>query len=491
MEKVFSVKEKKHDYKLPPLDLVKPNTSEKSYSSDKDDELKKRGELLISTLNSFGVGAKIIAITRGPSVTRFEIQPDSGVKVSKIVSLSDDIALNLAATGVRIEAPIPGKAAIGIEVPNKEVEPVYLHDVLKSSEYLNAPSKLSIALGKDISGNIIIGDIARMPHLLIAGSTGSGKSVCINTIISSILYKASPDEVKFIMVDPKVVELGVYNGIPHLLIPVVTNPKKAAGALAWAVQEMETRYGLFAQKGARDISGYNKIAIKDDLEKLPQVVIIIDELADLMMIAANEIEDSIIRLAQKARAAGIHLVIATQRPSVNVITGLIKANIPSRIAFAVASQVDARTILDTAGAEKLLGRGDMLYHPIGMPKPKRVQGAFVSDGDVEKLVEHVKSSFGDAQYDEEIESIIESSNNKEAANTASVDDEDEDLIEAAAELAFEFNQISASFLQRKLKVGYPKAARIVDTLEARGLISEADGSKPRQVIMTRNEWYNS
>lgn len=477
---------------MPTLDLIKPLSNDTDlYSPEKDEELKRRGETLISTLQSFGVGAKIIGITKGPTVTRFEIQPNAGVKVSKIVSLADDIALNLAATGVRIEAPIPGKAAVGIEVPNTEVEVVYLHDVLESSKYMKAPSKLSVALGKDISGNIIVGDIARMPHLLIAGSTGSGKSVCINAIILSILYKAQPDEVKFIMIDPKVVELGIYNGIPHLLIPVVTNPKKAASALSWAVQEVEKRYALFAEQNVRDLASYNKLAVKRNLEggKMPQIVIIIDELADLMMVAANEIEDSIIRLAQKARAAGVHLVVATQRPSVNVITGLIKANIPSRIAFAVASQVDARTILDQAGAEKLLGRGDMLYHPIGISKPLRVQGAFVADSDVENLVEFIKSNYGLAEYDEDVVNVIESAKSNDTVSAGGAEDPDDELIDQACELAFEFNQLSASFLQRKLKIGYSRAARIIDALEARGLISAADGSKPRQVLMSRNEWY--
>jgi S-DNA-T family DNA segregation ATPase FtsK/SpoIIIE len=496
LEKSFPLKEKssRQSYEKPPQELIKPSIQRDVNTNERDEELRKRGEKLITTLQSFGVGAKIVGISKGPTVTRFEIQPNAGVKVSKIVSLADDIALNLAATGVRIEAPIPGKAAIGIEVPNKEVDIVYLHDVLSSSKYIKAPSKLSIALGMDISGNIIVGDIARMPHLLIAGSTGSGKSVCINSIILSILFKASPDEVKFIMIDQKVVELGVYNGIPHLLIPVVTNPKKAASAVAWAVNEVENRYAMFAQHNVRDLASYNKLASKKNLEsgKLPQIVIIIDELADLMMVAANEIEDSIIRLAQKARAAGVHLVVATQRPSVNVITGLIKANIPSRIAFAVASQVDARTILDHAGAEKLLGRGDMLYHPIGASKPLRVQGAFVSDSDVEKVVEFVKSSYGPVEYDEEVASMIESTQNAETiVQSGNGENPDDELIEQACELAFEFNQLSASFLQRKLKIGYSRAARIIDTLEDRGLLSAADGSKPRQVLMSRREWYGS
>ena len=442
---------------------------------------------------------------RGPAVTRYELQPNPGVKVSKIVSLSDDIALNLASAGVRMEAPIPGKEAVGIEVPNKTVEMVYLRDVIDSRDFNESKSNLTFAIGKDIAGKNIIADIGKMPHLLIAGATGSGKSVCINTIIASLLYKSGPDDVKLILVDPKIVELGVYNGIPHLLVPVVTDPRKAAGALAWAVGEMEQRYTAFSQHGVRDLNSYNELAKRDrSISHMPQIVIIIDELADLMMTAAKEIEESIIRLAQKARAAGVHLIIATQRPSVDVITGLIKANIPSRIAFAVTSQVDSRTILDGGGAEKLLGRGDMLFHPIGKQKPLRVQGAFVSDGEIEKLVTFVKESWGEVTYDDEIEKSIEQeanrkkagSNGHSAASDAMDDDIDEgldadsDLIEQAAQIAFEYNQISASFLQRKLRLGYSRASRIIDTLEERGLISSADGSKPRRIIMTQEEWDN-
>lgn len=454
------------------------------------------------------MGAKVTAVMRGPAVTRYELQPNPGVKVSKIVSLSDDIALNLAATGVRIEAPIPGKEAIGIEVPNREIEIVYLHDVIASKEYREAASKLTFAIGKDIAGKNIVTDIAKMPHLLIAGATGSGKSVCINTIIASILYKSGPEDVRMIMVDPKIVELGVYNGIPHLLVPVVTDPRKAAGALSWAVAEMEKRYALFSQFNVRDLKSYNALAergtaAEQHLERMPQIVIIIDELADLMMVASKEIEESVIRLAQKARAAGLHLIIATQRPSVDVITGLIKANIPSRIAFAVTSQVDSRTILDGGGAEKLLGRGDMLFHPIGMSKPIRVQGAFVSDGEIEALVGHIKNTYGNVVYSQEIESTIENEANKKKNgnsnnNTYGDDgdftddcDSDESLIREAAELAFEYNQISTSFLQRKLRLGYSRASRIVDSLEERGLISAADGSKPRKVILDREAWDRS
>lgn len=473
-----------------------------------DYEQNGRAKKLIDTLASFGVGAKVTAVLRGPAVTRYEVQPNPGVKVSKIVSLSDDIALNLAAMGVRIEAPIPGKEAVGIEVPNKEVETVYLRDVIGSKEYRDSVSKLTFAIGKDIAGKNIIADIAKMPHLLIAGATGSGKSVCINTIIASILYKSGPDDVRMIMIDPKIVELGVYNGIPHLLVPVVTDPRKAAGALSWAVAEMEKRYAAFSQYNVRDLKSYNAMAERGpapEAPHMPQIVIIIDELADLMMVASKEIEESVIRLAQKARAAGIHLIIATQRPSVDVITGLIKANIPSRIAFAVTSQVDSRTILDGGGAEKLLGRGDMLFHPIGMSKPLRVQGAFVSDGEIESLVAYIKNTYGTVEYSREIETSIENEANKKKngnSNGASSSvgeesdftddcDSDESLIREAADLAFEYNQISTSFLQRKLRLGYSRASRIVDSLEERGLISAADSSKPRKVILSREAWESS
>ena len=494
---------KSRRYVKPPIDLLRSSPAKNpDMYARAENEQNTRSKRLIDTLASFGVGAKITGVLRGPAVTRYELQPNPGVKVSKIVSLSDDIALNLAATGVRIEAPIPGKEAVGIEVPNKEVEVVCLHDVIASKEYRESQSKLTFAIGKDIAGKNIVADIAKMPHLLIAGATGSGKSVCINTIIASILFKSSPDDVKMIMIDPKIVELGIYNGIPHLYVPVVTNPKKAAGALAWAVAEMEKRYEAFSQHNVRDLKSYNEQIEKNSAtgEKMPQVAIIIDELADLMMVAAKEIEESIIRLAQKARAAGIHLIIATQRPSVDVITGLIKANIPSRIAFAVTSQVDSRTILDGGGAEKLLGRGDMLFHPIGISKPLRVQGAFVSDGEIEALVEHIKNSYGQVEYSNEIAETIEneaakkkggSSNGGAASNDNSFGedgDSDEELIREAAELAFEFNQISTSFLQRKLRLGYSRASRIVDALEDRGVVSAADGSKPRKVIITKEEF---
>ncbi len=497
-ERPVTVRHRK--YVRPPLDILRTASPAGKRSADVDYEQNVRAKKLIDTLASFGVGAKVNAVLRGPAVTRYEIQPNPGVKVSKIVSLSDDIALNLAATGVRIEAPIPGKEAIGIEVPNKEVEIVYLRDVIGSREYRDSTSHLTFAIGKDIAGKNIVSDIAKMPHLLIAGATGSGKSVCINTIIASILYKSSPDDVRMIMIDPKIVELGVYNGIPHLFVPVVTDPRKAAGALSWAVAEMEKRYAAFSQCNVRDLRSYNAHMEKTASgPKMPQIVIIIDELADLMMVASKEIEESVIRLAQKARAAGLHLIIATQRPSVDVITGLIKANIPSRIAFAVTSQVDSRTILDGGGAEKLLGRGDMLFHPIGMSKPLRVQGAFVSDGEIEALVDYIKTSYGNVEYSRDIEESIENEaarkkngtsqdRSDEGGDFTDDGDSDEQLIREAAELAFEYNQISTSFLQRKLKLGYSRASRIVDSLEERGLISSADGSKPRKVIISREAW---
>ncbi len=441
---------------------------------------------LQKTLYSFGVSAKVEHVSVGPAITRYELKPAEGVRVSKIANLADDIALNLAAETIRIEAPIPGKQAVGIEVPNKEKQPVKLREVIESEEFQESNSRLTIALGRDVAGNIQLGDIAKMPHVLIAGSTGSGKSVCINTIITSIIYKSKPSEVKLVMVDPKVVELCVYNGIPHLLIPVVTDPKKAAGALAWAVQEMENRYNLFAQKGVRDIKGYNHaIENEEGMGKLPQIVIIVDELADLMMVAAKDVEESICRLAQKARAAGMHLVIATQRPSVDVITGLIKANVPSRIAFAVSSQIDSRTILDSVGAEKLLGKGDMLFFPSGAPKPVRVQGAFVSDEEVEKIVDFIKQN-GTATYSEEILESIENPNKgeKEVTETAENEDGADDLLMDAIQTVIETGQASTSFIQRKFKVGYARAGRIIDQMEERGVISGYERNKPREVLMT-------
>ena len=483
LEHAVAVEDEHYEY--PPVELLSKGTKKAIKGGAK--ALTDVATRLQKTLYSFGVQAKVENVSVGPAITRYELKPAEGVRVSKIANLADDIALNLAAETIRIEAPIPGKQAVGIEVPNTEKETVHFRDVVESDAFQDSKSKLSVALGKDVAGNMEIADIAKMPHALIAGATGSGKSVCINTIITSIIYKAKPSEVKFVMVDPKVVELSVYNGIPHLLIPVVTDPKKAAGALAWAVQEMDNRYNVFAQKGVRDLKGYNALAEKEEgTGTLPQIVIIIDELADLMMVAAKEVEDSICRLAQKARAAGMHLIIATQRPSVDVITGIIKANIPSRIAFAVSSQVDSRTILDQVGAEKLLGKGDMLFYPSGAPKPVRVQGAFVSDEEVEKIVSFVKSN-GVATYNEDILDSIENSNktDKELADEAAAGEDDTDpLLRDAIDVVVETGQASTSFIQRRFKVGYARAGRIIDQMEARGIISGYQGSKPRQVLMT-------
>jgi len=481
--KEIAMQEIQGSYIYPTIDLLNDNTEEVSDVKTLKNSAIEVAKKLEETLLSFGVEVKVVNISRGPAVTRYELQPSPGVKVSKIVNLADDISLNLAASGVRIEAPIPGKAAIGIEVPNKEVIPVYLKEVIESSDFTDSSSKLSFAIGKDISGSTVVGDIGKMPHLLIAGSTGSGKSVCINSIIVSLLYKSSPEEVKLLMVDPKVVELGIYNGIPHLLIPVVTDAKKAAGALNWAVQEMVNRYKLFADKGVRDIKGYNAaIADIPEMKKLPQVVIIIDELADLMMVAPNDVEDAICRLAQMARAAGMHLVIATQRPSVDVITGVIKANVPSRIAFAVSSQVDSRTILDMAGAEKLLGRGDMLFYPVGEPKPIRIKGAFVSDKEVEKVVEYIKSQ-GVAEYNNDLIEEISSGVSEEENDPG----DNDGLLPQAIELVVDAGMASVSLIQRKFKVGYARAARIVDQMEARGIVGKFEGSKPRQVLISRQQ----
>ena len=471
-------------YEYPPVEILSKPSKRTIKGGAKT--LTETATRLQKTLYSFGVSAKVENVSVGPAITRYELKPAEGVRVSKIANLADDIALNLAAETIRIEAPIPGKQAVGIEVPNKEKEAVHLREVLDSDEFKENKSKLAVALGKDVAGNIQLADIAKMPHVMIAGSTGSGKSVCINTIITSIIYHAKPSEVKFVMVDPKVVELSVYNGIPHLLIPVVTDPRKAAGALAWAVQEMEDRYSKFANKGVRDLKGYNKAIEKEnEVGKLPQIVIIIDELADLMMVAKNDVEDAICRLAQKARAAGMHLVIATQRPSVDVITGLIKANIPSRIAFAVSSQVDSRTILDSVGAEKLLGKGDMLYFPSGAPKPYRVQGAFVSDDEVEKIVDFIKSN-GTATYSEDILESIENSNktDKELAQEQAQDDDADPFLMDAIQTVVETGQASTSFIQRRFKVGYARAGRIIDQMEERGVISGYQGSKPREVLMS-------
>ena len=475
-------------YEYPPVELLsKP--SKKTLKGGAR-ALTDTATKLQKTLYSFGVSAKVENVSVGPAITRYELKPAEGVRVSKIANLADDIALNLAAETIRIEAPIPGKQAVGIEVPNKEKEVVHFREVLDSDEFRSNKSKLTIGLGKDVAGNVQLADIAKMPHVLIAGSTGSGKSVCINTIITSIIYNSKPSEVKFVMVDPKVVELSVYNGIPHLLIPVVTDPRKAAGALAWAVQEMDDRYNKFASKGVRDLKGYNKAIEKEnEAGKLPQIVIIIDELADLMMVAKNDVEDAICRLAQKARAAGMHLVIATQRPSVDVITGLIKANVPSRIAFAVSSQVDSRTILDSVGAEKLLGKGDMLFFPAGAPKPSRVQGAFVSDDEVEKIVDFIKSN-GTATYSEDILESIENSNktDKEIAQEKDEDDDTDPFLMDAIQTVVETGQASTSFIQRRFKVGYARAGRIIDQMEERGVISGYQGSKPREVLMTLDRW---
>lgn len=477
-------------YTFPSLDLL--DLGKQLPSGDTTKELKANADRLVNTLKSFGVQTRIVDISRGPAVTRYELQPSVGVKISRITGLADDIALNLAAAGVRIEAPIPNKAAIGIEVPNKVVSAVTIRELLDSRAFRTSTSNLTVAMGRDISGNITLADIAKMPHVLIAGATGSGKSVCINSIIISLLYKADPDAVKLLMIDPKVVELGVYNGIPHLLSPVVTDPKKAAGALCTMVGEMLRRYKLFADTGVRDLSGYNQLAENDSqLEKLPQIVIIIDELADLMMAAPKDVEDYICRLAQMARAAGMHLVIATQRPSVDVITGVIKANIPSRISFAVSSQVDSRTILDVGGAEKLLGRGDMLFAPSGSSKATRVQGCFVTDAEVERVVNFIKEG-STAQYDQQLMDEIErnaTTQKIKGTNSASDDDGDSDsLIHAAIDTVVESGQASTSLLQRRLKIGYARAARLVDEMEQRGVVGPFEGSKPRQVLLSRERW---
>ncbi|WP_082663327.1 DNA translocase FtsK [Sarcina ventriculi] len=473
-------------YVRPNADLLNINTNLKLDKNEKK-ELLENADKLEKTLLSFGVEAKILEVTKGPSVTRFELQPKAGIKVSKIVNLSDDIALGLAAKGVRIEAPIPGKSAIGIEVPNKEQTPVFFREILESNEFKNNNYKVACALGKDITGKCIVTDISKMPHVLIAGATGSGKSVCINTLIVSILYKYSPEDVKLLMVDPKVVELNVYNGIPHLLIPVVTDPKKAAAALNWAVNEMTRRYKLFADNGVRNVDSYNELVKKGVIEeKLPYIVIIIDELADLMMACPRDVEDYICRLAQMARAAGMHLVIATQRPSVDVITGLIKANVPSRISFAVSSQVDSRTILDSTGAEKLLGKGDMLFYPVGESKPKRVQGAFISEEEVENVVSFIKDIKSDSKCESEILEYINS-----ASDTSIKSNEDcDELLDEAIKIVVETGQVSTSYLQRRLRIGFNRAARIVEELEKNRIISARDGNKPRQVLMSKEEFEN-
>ena len=477
------------NYEFPPIQLLseadkKPTKASKKAVTDVATRLQK-------TLYSFGVSAKVENVSVGPAITRYELRPAEGVRVSKIANLADDIALSLAAETIRIEAPIPGKQAVGIEVPNAENEVVHFREIVDTDTFRNHKSKLAFAVGKDVGGQEVVADISKMPHVMIAGATGSGKSVCINTLIGSIIYKAKPNEVKMVMIDPKVVELSVYNGIPHLLIPVVTDPKKAAGALAWAVQEMENRYAMFASKGVRDLKGYNEsVENEEGAGKLPHIVIIIDELADLMMVAKNDVEDAICRLAQKARAAGMHLVIATQRPSVDVITGLIKANIPSRIAFAVSSQVDSRTILDMAGAEKLLGKGDMLFYPAGAPKPTRIQGAFISDKEVEKIVDFIKDN-SSATYNDDIIKQIENagSTDKELAQQQQEDDDNTDpFLMDAIDVVVETGQASTSFIQRRFKVGYARAGRIIDQMEERGVISGFQGSKPREVLMSKERW---
>ncbi|MTI70270.1 MAG: DNA translocase FtsK [Firmicutes bacterium] len=473
-----STTENYEEYKFPSLDIL---SMEKNNNKPNEKKLiLKNANKLEDVLNNFGIKAEVKQISKGPTITRYELQPAPGIKVSRIVNLSDDIALGLAASDIRIEAPIPGKAAIGIEVPNTNKINVRLREVLETNEYKKLDSKLAFAIGKDIAGKPIIENIEKMPHLLIAGATGSGKSVCVNTLIASILYKARPDEVKLLMIDPKVVELSIYNGIPHLLIPVVTDPKKASGALNWAVQEMTKRYNLFAKTGVRDFTGYNKkIENNKENDKLPQLVIIIDELADLMMVSPSEVEDSICRLAQMARAAGIHLIVATQRPSVDVITGTIKANIPSRLSFAVSSQADSRTILDMGGAEKLLGKGDMLFYPVEASKPKRIQGAFIDEREVDKIVEFLKEQKS-ANYKEEIINDIESDVN---TNT----DDCDELLADAINLVVEEGQASISYLQRKLRIGYARAARLVDDMEERGIVGGYEGSKPRKVLISKEE----
>lgn len=473
---ISNTEESINNYKLPTLELLKNRSNERD--SDDKKEVLTNAKKIEETMENFGIQADIVQISKGPTITCYELQPAPGVKVSKIVNLSNDIALNLATSDVRIEAPIPGKAAVGIEVPNKNKVSVSLKEILMSDEYKNIDTKTPLALGKDIAGKPIITNMAKMPHLLIAGATGSGKSVCINTIIMSILYKSTPDDVKLILIDPKVVELNVYNGIPHLLIPVVTEAKKARNALNWAVEEMTRRYKIFAKNNVRDIHSYNnKIKDNEEAETLPQIVIIIDELADLMMVSAQEIEDYICRLAQMARAAGMYLIVATQRPSVDIITGTIKANIPSRISFAVTSQADSRTILDMGGAEKLLGKGDMLFYPSNFSKPLRVQGAFVDDEEVMEVVSFLKEQ-NDIEYDEEILASIQ---NKRVSSKNNGDE----LLPDAINLVIEEEQASISLLQRKLRIGYARAARLIDEMEERGIVGGYEGSKPRKVLIDK------
>ncbi len=472
-------------YEFPSIELLNKNNTNKNDAA-LTNNLKTKAAKLEKTLQDFKVDAKVVQVTQGPAVTRYEIHPNTGVKVSSIVRLADDIALNLEAKSIRIEAPIPGKAAVGIEVENEKINMVTVREIIDSKEFRDSKSKITFAVGKDIAGKAIVADLKTMPHMLIAGSTGSGKSVCINSIIVSILYKAKPDEVKFVLVDPKVVELGNYNGIPHMLIPVVTEPSKAAAALNWAVAEMTDRYKKFAEEGVRDLAGFNDL-VKEKGQPdrfMPQIVIIIDELADLMMAAPSQVEESICRLAQMARAAGMHLIVATQRPSVDIITGVIKANIPSRIAFAVSSQFDSRTILDMAGAEKLVGKGDMLFNPLGSGKPVRVQGNFISDSEVHSVIEHLKKQCTETEYANDVISSIEK------ANTPEVSDDGDELLADAIETVVRAEQASVSMLQRRFRIGYNRAARIVDMMEARGIVGPADGSRPRQVLMTLDELMN-
>ncbi len=495
IDNIISRNDSQGTYKFPPLSLLAKG---KAASGKQDAQLHETADKLQQTLKNFGVNVQITNYSKGPSVTRYELQPDQGVKVSKIVGLADDIKLNLAAPDIRIEAPIPGKAAVGIEVPNKENSTVALRSLLENKGFMEHESNISFAVGKDIGGNVVVTDIAKMPHLLIAGSTGSGKSVCINTLIMSILFKANPEDVKLIMIDPKVVELSVYNGIPHLLIPVVTDPKKAAGALHWAVVEMEKRYQLFAEYNVRDLKGYNikvesinDIEDEDKPEKMPQIVIIVDELADLMMVAPGDVEEAICRLAQLARAAGIHLILATQRPSVNVITGLIKANMPSRIAFAVSSGVDSRTIIDMNGAEKLLGKGDMLFYPAGYPKPARVQGAFVSDKEVHEVVRFLCDNYGTAAYNEEIEKHVDSNATNGQGNAQGQGEgqsERDVYFVDAGKFIIEKDKASIGMLQRVFKIGFNRAARIMDQLCEAGVVGDEEGTKPRKVLMSLEEF---
>ena len=482
----------KPDYKFPSIELL--NVVERDGSTDSMTEMQIGAKKLVSTLESFKINAEVTNICRGPSVTRYELVPEAGVRINKITGLADDIALRLAATSVRIEAPIPGKAAIGIEIPNSAKSMVSMREIIDTPDFRDAKSKLNVALGKDITGNIICADLAKMPHLLVAGTTGSGKSVCLNSMIVSILYNASPEEVKLLMIDPKMVEFTIYNGIAHLEVPVVSNPRKAAGALGWAVGEMEKRYKQFSENSVRDIKGFNKLCeTRDDLVKMHQIVIFIDELSDLMMVSPKEVEDSICRLAQMARAAGIHLVIATQRPSVDVITGIIKANIPSRIALSVSSQIDSRTILDSVGAEKLLGNGDMLFNPVGASKPTRVQGCFISDAEVERVVNHIKSQAQTTYNEETINEIEAKAAAAENAKKKTVDDDgDEDwdpMLNDAIEVVVNAGGASTTMLQKKLKLGYARASRVMDQLEEKGIVGPSEGAKPRAVLISKQQWY--